>query len=115
IIWTLKAAGGSEIGTVKQENVVPTGRLDNNWAEIAYDVATAAASGIITLAQGAPSPHGSGAITNGCQTNDRKIWERKKSQFSFCDSICRRACDGDSLGPDTGVWFGPPDVRRSLC
>ena len=57
IIWTLKAAGGSEIGTVKQENVVPTGRLDNNWAEIAYDVATAAASGIITLAKGAPSPH----------------------------------------------------------
>ena len=56
IIWILKAAGGGEIGKVKQENVVPIGRLDNNWGEIAYDIATAAAPGIITLAKGVPSP-----------------------------------------------------------
>jgi len=49
IVWHLRRADGSEIGTVGQENDVPTGSLDKAWGDIAYSVATAAGSGVREL------------------------------------------------------------------
>jgi hypothetical protein len=49
IIWHVARAGGGEIGQVAQENDIPKGQLDHAWGDIAFTVAMAADSGIMTL------------------------------------------------------------------
>jgi hypothetical protein len=50
---------GGEIGTVGQENDVPTGLLNGPWSDVAYMVAASAQDGIMQLvARGAPQPSG---------------------------------------------------------
>ncbi len=59
IVWHVRRADGAEIGTVAQENDVPTGLLDGPWGDVAYTVALAAQNGIMALVdRGAPSPAG---------------------------------------------------------
>jgi hypothetical protein len=60
IVWRVRRKDGSEIGTVAQENDVPTGLLDGSWGDVAYSVAVAAQDGIMQLiARGAPQSAGS--------------------------------------------------------
>lgn len=59
IVWALRRADGSQIGTVGQQNDVPKGSLDHSWGEIAYNVATAARSGILELVTRAEAVGGS--------------------------------------------------------
>jgi hypothetical protein len=55
IVWHVRRKTGDEIGTVAQENDVPTGLLNGAWGDVAYTVAAAAQDGIMTLvARGAP-------------------------------------------------------------
>jgi hypothetical protein len=55
IVWHVARAAGGEIGQVAQENDIPSGRLDGAWGDIAYNVAMAAADGIMQLVdRGAP-------------------------------------------------------------
>jgi hypothetical protein len=55
IVWHVRRKNGDEIGTVAQENDVPTGLLDGAWGDVAYTVAVAAQDGIMALvARGAP-------------------------------------------------------------
>jgi hypothetical protein len=55
IVWHVRRKNGDEIGTVAQENDVPTGQLDGAWGDVAYTVAVAAQDGIMALvARGAP-------------------------------------------------------------
>jgi hypothetical protein len=49
IVWALRRADGSQVGTVGQQNDVPKGSLDHRWGDIAYNVAVAARSGILEL------------------------------------------------------------------
>ena len=57
IVWHVRRADGSEIGTAAQENDVPKGLLDGAWGDVAYSVALAAGDGLIQLvARGAPAP-----------------------------------------------------------
>jgi hypothetical protein len=49
IIWSLRNAGGGQIGEVKQQNRIPAGSLDGAWGDIAYAVASSAAPGITAL------------------------------------------------------------------
>jgi hypothetical protein len=49
IIWSLRRADGSQVGTVAQENDVPKGTLNGAWGDVAYTVAVAAESGILEL------------------------------------------------------------------
>jgi hypothetical protein len=57
IVWHLRRADGSEVGTVGQENEVPKGTLDGAWGDVAYTVAVAAESGILELvARSGPPP-----------------------------------------------------------
>ena len=59
ILWHLRLKDGGEIGTVGQENDVPTGLLDGAWGDVAYMVAVSAQDGIMELvARGAPQPTG---------------------------------------------------------
>jgi hypothetical protein len=59
IVWHVRHQDGSEIGTVAQENDVPTGLLDGPWGDVAYTVAVAAQDGIMALvARGTPPPTG---------------------------------------------------------
>ena len=56
IVWRVRRADGSEIGTVGQENDVPAGLLDGAWGDVAYVVAASAQDGIMALvARGAPA------------------------------------------------------------
>jgi hypothetical protein len=60
IVWRVRRKNGAEIGTVAQENDVPTGLLDGPWGDVAYTVAVAAQDGIMQLiARGAPASPGS--------------------------------------------------------
>jgi hypothetical protein len=62
IVWAVLRADGSQIGTVAQENDVPTGLLDGPWGDVAYAVADAAQDGIMALiAGGAPAAAASAA------------------------------------------------------
>jgi hypothetical protein len=55
IVWRVRRKDGGEIGTVGQENDVPTGLLDGPWSDVAYMVAASAQDGIMQLvARGAP-------------------------------------------------------------
>ncbi len=55
IIWHVRRRDGTEIGTVAQQNDVPTGQLAGPWGAVAYNVAVAAASGLMQLVErGAP-------------------------------------------------------------
>jgi hypothetical protein len=59
ILWHVRHKDGDEIGTVAQENDVPTGLLDGPWGDVAYTVAAAAQDGIMALvARGTPPPTG---------------------------------------------------------
>jgi len=59
IVWRLHRKDGAEIGTVGQENDVPSGLLDGPWGDVAYMVAVSAQDGIMELiARGAPQPVG---------------------------------------------------------
>ena len=59
IVWRLRRKDGGEIGTVGQENDVPTGLLDGPWSDVAYMVAASAQDGIMQLvARGAPPSTG---------------------------------------------------------
>ena len=59
IVWHVRRKDGGEIGTVGQENEVPTGLLDGAWGDVAYMVAVSAQDGIMELvARGAPQPAG---------------------------------------------------------
>jgi hypothetical protein len=59
IVWHVRRKDGTEIGTVGQENDVPTGLLDGAWGDVAYMVAVSAQDGIMQLvARGAPQPAG---------------------------------------------------------
>jgi hypothetical protein len=59
IVWRVRRRDGSEIGTVGQENDVPTGLLNGPWSDVAYMVAASAQDGIMQLvARGAPQPSG---------------------------------------------------------
>jgi hypothetical protein len=59
IVWRVRRKDGGEIGTVGQENDVPTGLLDGPWSDVAYMVAASAQDGIMQLvARGAPQPSG---------------------------------------------------------
>jgi hypothetical protein len=59
IVWRVGRKEGAEIGTVAQENDVPTGLLDGAWGDVAYTVAMAAQDGILALvARGAPAAGG---------------------------------------------------------
>ena len=49
IVWRMRRKDGDEIGTVAQENDVPTGLLDGAWGDVAYTVAVAAQDGIMAL------------------------------------------------------------------
>jgi uncharacterized lipoprotein YmbA len=62
IVWHVSRAGGGEIGTVAQQNDVPTGLLDGPWGDVAYMVAEAAQDGIMALIErGAPAAPASAA------------------------------------------------------
>jgi hypothetical protein len=57
ILWHVRRADGSEIGTVGQENDVMRGMLDGPWGDLAYSVAIAAGDGLAQLvARGTPEP-----------------------------------------------------------
>ena len=59
IVWHVRRKDGGEIGTVGQENDVPTGLLNGPWADVAYMVAASAQDGIMQLvARGAPPSTG---------------------------------------------------------
>jgi hypothetical protein len=59
IVWHVRRKEGAEIGTVGQENDVPTGLLDGAWGDVAYMVAVSAQDGIMELVtRGAPQPAG---------------------------------------------------------
>ncbi|MGH7075862.1 MAG: hypothetical protein ACREFD_16925 [Stellaceae bacterium] len=49
IVWVLSGATGGEIGRLRQANAVPAGSLDHAWGGTAYDVALAAAGGVVEL------------------------------------------------------------------
>ncbi|HTV89138.1 MAG TPA: hypothetical protein VME41_08990 [Stellaceae bacterium] len=57
IVWHVRRADGVEIGTVVQQNDIPKGSLDGKWGDVAYNVATAAAGGLMQLVvRGVPPP-----------------------------------------------------------
>jgi hypothetical protein len=59
ILWHVRRGDGTEIGTVGQENDVPTGLLDGAWGDVAYMVAVSAQDGIMELVvRGAPQATG---------------------------------------------------------
>lgn len=49
IVWRVRRKDGDEVGTVGQENDVPTGLLDGPWSDVAYMVAASAQDGIMQL------------------------------------------------------------------
>jgi len=46
IVWTVRRADGTELGTVTQLNELPRGALDGLWADVAVVVADQAAGGV---------------------------------------------------------------------
>ena len=49
LAWTVKWPDGRVIGTIKQENSVPSGSLDKGWGDTAYYATQAASEGIFQL------------------------------------------------------------------
>ena len=47
--WVVKMPGGSQLGDIKQANLVPAGTLDAGWGDAAIVVAEGAATGIFDL------------------------------------------------------------------
>lgn len=47
--WSLHDPGGKEIGVISQENLVPTGRLDGPWRDLALAMADGASEGLLAL------------------------------------------------------------------
>lgn len=48
-IWDLMLPSEEILGSVKQENVIPQGSLDGEWGEVAFEVAAAAADGLMSV------------------------------------------------------------------
>jgi len=63
IVWALRRADGTQVGTVGQQNDVLKGSLDAAWGDVADNIALAARSGIlelVTRAEAARAPQGPG-------------------------------------------------------
>lgn len=56
ILWRVRRADGTEIGTVGQENEISRGLLDGAWGDIAYNIAIAAGEGLVQLVARAAMP-----------------------------------------------------------
>ena len=63
IMWRVRNASGAEIGTVGQENDVPSGSLSGPWGDVAYIVALAAGEGLVQVLARAGPPATPAAAT----------------------------------------------------
>ena len=63
IVWRVRGASGAEIGTVGQENDVPSGSLSGPWGDVAYIVALAAGEGLVQVLARAGPPATPAAAT----------------------------------------------------
>ena len=63
IVWRVRSASGAEIGTVGQENDVPSGSLSGPWGDVAYIVALAAGEGLVQVLARAGRPRPRRAAT----------------------------------------------------
>ena len=63
IVWRVRSASGAEIGTVGQENDVPSGSLSGPWGDVAYIVALAAGEGLVQVLARAGPPATPAAAT----------------------------------------------------
>jgi hypothetical protein len=63
IMWRVHGASGAEIGTVGQENDVPSGSLSGPWGDVAYIVALAAGEGLVQVLARAGPPTAAAAGT----------------------------------------------------
>ncbi len=51
VTWRVLDAEGGEVGTVAQENLLPSGYAEQNWPDLAYLIAGAAIDGVVPLLQ----------------------------------------------------------------
>jgi hypothetical protein len=56
--WHISSARGAGLGDIRQSNEMPKGVLDHGWGETAYDIASAAAEGLLEALERLQSPHG---------------------------------------------------------
>jgi hypothetical protein len=56
IIWRILDPSGKVLGEVAQSNTIPAGSLDRGWGDTAYDVASAAAEGLIAALEQLRTP-----------------------------------------------------------
>lgn len=55
VVWSVRDPGGAEIGQVAQENLLPRGYAEQNWADLSYLIAGAAVDGVVPLLRRMPS------------------------------------------------------------
>jgi len=55
ITWNAMTPDGSEIGSVKLENTIPVGALDEAWGPTAFAIADAAAPDLLSLLSNVPA------------------------------------------------------------
>ena len=78
IVWRVRSASGAEIGTVGQENDVPSGSLSGPWGDVAYIVALAAGEGLVqVLARAGPPATPAAATGPEAVPSDRKSRRRR--------------------------------------
>lgn len=49
VVWSVHAPDGTEVGVVKQENMLPKGYAEEQWPDLSYLIAGAAVDGIVPL------------------------------------------------------------------
>jgi hypothetical protein len=57
IVWSVMTPDGTEIGTVKQENVLPRGYALRDWEDLAFLISGNAVDGLVPLLQRVPKEH----------------------------------------------------------
>lgn len=60
VTWTVMTPEGHEIGTVNQENMLPAGYAQQQWADLSYLIAAAAVDGIVPLLRRIQAGEGNG-------------------------------------------------------
>ena len=60
LVWTIRDSGRNELAILRQENLIPKGRLQGRWGSMAFDVALAMRAEIVETMRrlGGPAPGG---------------------------------------------------------
>ena len=84
LVWTIRDSEQKTVAVLKQENVLPKGRIDRKWGSLAFDIALAVRPQIVESVRRFRDPQPHGLAVPRCSAEVRTL--------RFCGAVYRKIC-----------------------